>query len=79
MGNLVLAKQGKKTRKKKEKEKRDWFIVMNSKLEYFCGMAYGGQLIWLDDYKEAKPLDHPNKFTTLKYLCYGEELIMDYI
>ena len=79
MGNLVLAKQGKKTRKNKEKEKRDWFIVMNSKLENFCGMAYGGQLIWLDDYKEAKPLDHPNKFTTLKYLCYGEELIMDYI
>jgi hypothetical protein len=52
---------------------------MNSRLEYFCGLAYGGQLIWLDDYNEAKPLDHPNKFTTLKYLCYGEELIMDYI
>ena len=69
--------KGKK--QKEEAKNRKWFIVMNSKLEYFCGMAYGGQLIWLDDYKEAKPLDHPNKFTTLKYLCYGEELIMDYI
>jgi hypothetical protein len=70
---------GKPDKKKKEKIKRDWFIVMNSKLEYFCGLAYGGQLIWLDDYKEAKPLDHPNKFITLKGLCYADELIMDYI
>jgi hypothetical protein len=66
-------------KKKKKAEKRDWFIVMNSQLEYFCGMAYGGQLVWCSDYNEAKPLDHPNKFNTLKYLCYNEELIMDYI
>jgi hypothetical protein len=63
----------------KEKETRKWFIVMNSKLEYFCGLAYGGETIWHSDYNEAKPLDNERKFHTLQYICYGEELIMDYI
>jgi hypothetical protein len=66
-------------RKKKQAEKKQEFIVMNSKLEYFCGLAYGGQLIWCSDYKESKPLDNEAKFKTLQYLCYGDELIMDYI
>jgi len=65
--------KGKNVSKPKE------FIVMNSKLEYFCGLAYGGQCVWDKDYKEAKPLDHENKFITLQYLHLGEELIMDYI
>lgn len=52
---------------------------MNSKCEYFCGLFYGGELIWHDDYNEAKPLDDENKFKTLQSLCYNEELIMDYI
>jgi hypothetical protein len=52
---------------------------MNSNLEYFCGMMYGGQLVWSGDYNEAKPLDNELKFKTLKSLCYGEELILDYI
>lgn len=65
--------------KKKQKETRRWFIVMNSNLEYFSGMMYGGQLVWCSDYKEAKPLDDEAKFKTLQYLCYGEELILDYI
>jgi len=64
---------GKKHQKPKE------FIIMNSKLEYFSGMMYGGELVWCSDYKEAKPLDHENKFETLKALCRGEELILDYI
>jgi len=65
--------------KKQKDDKRDWFIVMNSQLEYFCGLAYGGQCIWNSDYKESKPLDNERKFITLKNMCYGEELIMDYI
>jgi hypothetical protein len=64
---------------KKKQPKREWFIVMNSQLEYFSGMMYGGQLVWCSDYNEAKPLDNERKFQTLKYLCYGEELILDYI
>jgi hypothetical protein len=64
---------------KKKQPKREWFIVMNSQLEYFSGMMYGGQLVWCNDYKEAKPLDNERKFQTLKSLCYGEELILDYI
>ena len=69
-------------RGKKQKEEakgRKWFIVMNSKLEYFCGLAYGGQLVWDSDYNEAKPLDDEAKFKTIKSLSYGEEVIMDYL
>jgi len=64
---------GKKAPKRKE------FIVMNSKLEYFSGMMYGGQLVWCSDYNEAKPLDNEAKFKTLQYMCWGEELLLDYI
>ena len=64
---------GKKHQKPKE------FIVMNSQLEYFSGMMYGGQLVWCSDYKEAKPLNDEAKFRTLQSLCRGEELILDYI
>lgn len=64
---------GKKAPKRKE------FIVMNSKLEYFSGLMYGGQLVWCSDYDEAKPLDDERKFKTLQYMCYGEELLLDYI
>jgi len=63
----------------KKEPKRKWFIVMNSKLEYFSGLMYGGELVWCSDYNEAKPLDDEAKFKTLQYLCWGEELIMDYI
>lgn len=63
----------------KKEPKRKWFIVMNSKLEYFSGLMYGGQLVWCNDYNEAKPLDDEAKFKTLQYMCWGEELIMDYI
>jgi hypothetical protein len=65
--------------KGKEDDKRKWFIVMNSQLEYFAGLMYGGQLVWCSDYNEAKPLDDEAKFRTIKSLTYGEELIMDYI
>jgi hypothetical protein len=52
---------------------------MNSRAEYFCGMMYGGQLVWSHDYREAKPLDDEAKFKTIQSLTYGEELIFDYI
>jgi hypothetical protein len=63
---------------KKHSKPRE-FIVMNSKLEYFSGMMYGGQLVWCSDYNEAKPLDNEAKFRTLQYMCWGEELLLDYI
>jgi hypothetical protein len=69
-----------KSKKQKEDSKdRKWFIVMNSSLEYFSGLMYGGETVWCSDYKEAKPLDDERKFVALKNICYGEELIMDYI
>jgi len=60
-------------------EKPKEFIVMNSRLEYYCGMMYGGQLVWTHDHKEAKPLNDEKKFKALEGLCSGEELILDYI
>ena len=69
----------KSKRIKQKDDKREWFIVMNSDLEYYCGMMYGGQLVWDSDYKNAKILDDEAKFRTLKYLSYGKELILDYI
>ena len=66
-------------RKKKQKEaKSKEFVVMNSKLEYFAGMMYGGQLVWCSDFKEAKPLDDEAKFKTLEKIT-EEDLVMDYI
>lgn len=65
--------------KKTEKITRKWFIVVNSDLEYFCGLAYSGQPIWCSDYAEAKPLDDERKFTTLQYMCWGKELDLFYI
>ena len=52
---------------------------MNSDLEYFCGLAYGGQPVWCNDYDEAKPLDDERKFVTLQYMCFGKELELYYI
>lgn len=66
-------------RVKQKDDKREWFIVMNSNLEYYCGMMYGGQLVWSNDYREAKPLDDEAKFRTLQRMSYGKELILDYI
>jgi hypothetical protein len=62
-----------------KQDKRNWFIVMNSDLEYFAGLMYGGQLVWCSDYNEAKPLDDEAKFRTLQSMSYGQELILDYI
>ena len=69
-----------KAKKQKDEAKsREWFIVMNSDLEYFAGLMYGGQIVWSRDYEEAKPLDDEAKFRTLQNLSYGKELILDYI
>lgn len=65
-------------RKKKEKIQKKDFIVLNSNAEYFCGLMYGGQIVWTNDYKEAKPLDHINKFKTLERIS-GESLYLEYI
>ncbi len=64
---------------KKKKEKRDWFIVY-SDYGYFKGLANGGQLVWTQKESEAKPLDHLNKFNTIKYLAPKDiEVIFEYI
>lgn len=65
--------------KKQEEEKPKDFIVMNSDLEYFAGMMYGGQIVWSSDYNDAKPLNHINKFRTLQNISYGKELVLDFI
>ena len=67
------------TKLKQKDVKREWFIVMNSNLEYFAGLMYGGEIVWCSDYKECKLLDNERKFITLKNMCYGEELIMEYM
>ena len=69
----------KSKRVKQKDDKRNFFIVMNSDLEYYCGMMYGGELVWSSDYREAKPLDNEAKFKTLQSLSQGKELILDYI
>ena len=71
--------KSKRLKQKEEAKNKKWFIIMNSKLEYFSGLMYGGQLVWSHDYRECKPLDHIEKFQTIKRMCYGEELILDYI
>jgi hypothetical protein len=66
-------------KKRAQQVERNWFIVMNSQLEYFSGLMYGGELVWCGDYNECKPLDNEAKFKTLQSLCRDEELIMEYI
>jgi len=65
--------------KGKDVETRKWFVVMNSNLEYYAGLFYGGELLWSRHYEDAKPLDDEAKFRTIQSLTYGEELIIDYI
>jgi len=56
----------------KDKEKRSEFIVMNSNLEVFSGLAFGGEAMFSSNYDNAKPLDDERKFR-------GDELMMEYI
>jgi len=63
---------------KKQPEKRDWFIVLGE-YGYFKGLANGGKPQWTLNEKEAKPLDHLNKFKTLQTICYNQELVYDYL
>ena len=63
----------------KKEPKRKWFIVMNSKLEYFSGLMYGGQLVWCSDYNEAKPLDDEAKFKTKNESFYFFHHLNDFV
>ena len=66
-------------RSKKEKEKRDWYIVY-SDYGYFKGLTNGGQLEWTPNENEAKPLDHPNKAQKIKFLApQNIEIILENI
>jgi len=63
----------------KNSKKEKVFIVL-SDYGYFKGLANGGQLQWTFDQNEAKPLNHINKFNTIKYLApHGVEVIFEYI
>jgi len=61
-----------------KKEKRSWFIVLGE-YGYFSGLKYGGHPQWTSKYEEAKPLDDEAKFRTLQSMCFGQDLILDYI
>ena len=65
-------------KKKAQQVKREWFVVI-SEDGYFSGLAFGGELQWSMHERDAKPLDHMNKFKTLQSLCSGRELIVDLI
>ena len=52
---------------------------MNSNLEVFSGLAFGGVALFSNNYDNAKPLDDERKFRTLQSICRGEELRMEYI
>lgn len=65
------------TGKNRVKDKE--FIVM-SDYGYFKGLANGGQIVWTQNENEAKPLNHINKFHTIKHLApCGVEVIFEYI
>jgi hypothetical protein len=65
-------------KKKVQQIKREWYIVL-SDYGYFSGLAFGGEPQWSAHIKEAKPLDHMNKFYTLQSVSYGLELIFEFI
>jgi len=64
--------------KKKKPIKQQEFIVI-SENGYFTGLKYGGEPQWSMNENDAKPLNHMNKFQTLKYICQGQELIFEEI
>ena len=63
----------------KDKEKKQEFIVMNSNLEVFSGLAFGGVAMFSSNYDNTKPLDDERKFKTLQSICRDDELMMEYI
>lgn len=65
-------------KKKKQSSKQQEFIVI-SDYGYFVGLAYGGVPQWSMKEQDAKPLNHLNKFDTLKAICRGQELIFELI
>lgn len=63
----------------KNKVEKQEFIVINSNLEVFSGLAFGGVAMFSNNFDNAKPLDDERKFKTLQSICSGEELMMEYI
>jgi len=53
--------------------------VMNSQLEVFSGLAFGGVPMFSKFFENAKPLDDEAKFHTLRRMCYDDTLMMEYI
>ena len=70
-------------RKKKQNKPLDYIqpeFIVYSDLGYFTGMAFGGEFQWSKHEKDAKPLNHMNKFKTIKYLApQNIEVIFEYI
>lgn len=51
---------------------------MNELGEYFAGLAYGGQLVWLPKIEDAKELNDLSKFEGMKRFTHYE-IIYEYI
>ena len=70
-------------RKKKENKPIDCVqpeFIVYSDLGYYCGMGFGGEFQWSQHEKEAKPLNHINKYNTIKYLAPRNiDIIFEYI
>ncbi len=64
--------------KKKKSEKQQEFIVI-SDYGYFVGLKYGGEPQWSMREEDAKPLNHLNKFDTIKHICPNLEVIFELI
>ena len=64
--------------KKKKPEKQQEFIVI-SDYGYFTGLKYGGEPQWSMKEDDAKPLNHLNKFDTIKHICPNLEVIFELI
>jgi hypothetical protein len=64
-------------RQKVSEEKQEWFLVFTD-YGYFKGLKNGGQLDWTFDYRQAKPLNHPDKVRGIQALLpFGAELLTE--
>ena len=68
---MSISKKRKKTKADLIKSDPDYkpFIVMNDQLQVWVGLKSGGrELIFSDDFDDAKPLDFDSQFRTLNRL-----------
>lgn len=70
-------------RKKKQNKPLDYIqseFIVYSDLGYYSGMGFGGEFQWSQHEKDAKPLNHINKYNTIKSLApQNIDVIFEYI